>query len=102
MNWGDLWWVETEHAGRRPAVILTRPQTLPRLPVVLVAFATTTIRGLDTEVALDESDGLPAPCVLNLDTPELVPKAMLVDQIGKLPADRMGDVCGALAAAVNC
>ena len=59
MNWGDLWWVETEHAGRRPAVVLTRPRTLPNLPVVLVAFATTTIRGLDTEVQLDEEDGVP-------------------------------------------
>lgn len=102
MKWGDLWWVETENAASRPAVVLTRPRTLPRLSVVLVAFATTTIRGLDTEVALDESDGVPRPCVLNLDTPELLPKALLVDQIGRLSASRMRDVCGALAAAVNC
>ena len=40
--------------------------------------------------------------VLNLDTPELLPKALLVDQIGRLSASRMRDVCGALAAAVNC
>ena len=102
MNWGDLWWVETEHAGRRPAVVLTRPRTLSMLPVVLVAFATTTIQGLDTEVLLEEKDGAPRPCALNLDTPELLPKAMLVERIGQLSPSRMGEVCRALAAAVNC
>ena len=102
MNWGDLWWVETEQAGRRPAVVLTRPRTLPLLPVVLVAFATTTIRDLDTEVLLEKSDGVPTECALNLDTPELIPKGMLVDRIGRLAPDRMRDVCTALAAAVNC
>ena len=102
MNWGDTWWVETEHAGRRPAAIITRPEAIPILPVVLVAFATTTVRGLDTEVLLDESDGMLKRCVLNLDTPELVSKAMLTQQIGQLSVDRMRDVCDALAAAVNC
>ena len=102
MNWGEVWWAETPHAGRRPAVILTRPETIPNLPVVLAAFATTTVRSLDTEVVLDESDGLPRRCVLNLDTPELVPKVLLVEQIGALGVDRMGEVCRALAAATNC
>jgi mRNA interferase MazF len=102
VNWGDVWWAETQHAGRRPAVVLTRPETLPRLPVVLAAFATTTIRGLDTEVLLDEAEGLPRSCALNLDTPELLPKAMLVEQIGRLTPEKMVEVCRALAAAVNC
>lgn len=102
MKWGEIWWAETEHAGRRPAVILTRPETIPLLPVVLVAFATTTIRGLDTEVVLDQTDGMPRLCALNLDTPELLPKAMLVEQVGRLEASRMQDVCRALATAVDC
>lgn len=102
MNWGDIWWVETELAGRRPGVILTRPETIPRLPGVLMAFATTTIRGLDTEVLLDETDGMPRSCALNLDTPELVPKSMLVEHLGRLGPGRMHQVCRALVASVNC
>ncbi len=102
MNWGEVWWVETAHAGRRPGVILTRPETILRLPVVLMAFATTTIRSLDTEVRLDETDGMPRSCALNLDTPELVPRSMLVERLGRLPSGRMHEVCRALAASVNC
>lgn len=97
-----MWWAETEHAGRRPAVILTRPETILSLPVVLAAFATTAIRSLDTEVVLDESDGMPQRCVVNLDTPELVPKSLLVEKIGSLSVGRMNEICRALASAVNC
>ena len=66
--------VETKHAGRRPAVVVTRPRKLPLLPVVIVAVATTTIRELDAEVVLKKSDGVPKKCALNLETPELIPK----------------------------
>lgn len=102
MHRGDLWWAETERAGRRPALVLTRSATIPHLPVVLVAFATTVVRGLDTEVPLDPADGVPVPCVLNLDTPELVPRSLLVERIGHLDESRMHAVCEALGAAVDC
>lgn len=72
------------------------------LSVVLVAPATTTVRRLPTEVGLDEVDGLPRSCVVNLDTPELLPKAILVDRIASLSSARMRQICAALTKAVNC
>ncbi len=102
MNWGDLFWAEVPHAGRRPVAILTRPEAIERLPVVLVAPATTRQRGLVTEVRLEESDGAPRACVLNLDTPELISRASLVEFIVSLSDSKMSEVCQAMARAVNC
>ena len=102
MNWGDLYWAEVPRAGRRPVAVLTRPEAIDRLPVLLVAPATTRQRGLVTEVRLDENDGAPRECVLNLDTPELVSRASLVEFIVSLSDSKMSEVCQAMARAVNC
>ena len=75
---------------------------MSRLPHILVAPATTTIRNLPSEVALDRTDGVPKRCVLNLDCPELVSRHALVDYIATLGAHRWQDVCIALERAVNC
>jgi mRNA interferase MazF len=88
--------------GRRPVLVLSRPEGIAHLPHVLVAPATTRVRGLPSEVALDEEDGMPRACVLTLDTPELASKALLVDYITTLSPVRMAQVCDALAIAVNC
>jgi mRNA-degrading endonuclease toxin of MazEF toxin-antitoxin module len=45
---------------------------------------------------------MPLPCVINLDTPELVPKGILVARITRLGDARMMDVCRALATATIC
>lgn len=102
LGWGQAWWIESESAGRRPGVILTRPEAVPRLSRLLVAFATTTIRGLPSEVRLDTDDGMPVECVLNLDTPELVSPGRMVEYLTTLSEARMHDVCRSLAFAVNC
>lgn len=102
ISWGDVWWAEVPHAGRRPVVVLTRPEAIGSMPVVLVAPATTNVRHLPTEVPLDADDGMPLPCVVNLDTPELLPKGILVDRITRLSGDRMMEICRALAMATNC
>jgi mRNA interferase MazF len=101
-GWAELWWCDFDEAGRRPVVVLTRPEAVGRLPRLLVAPATTRIRNLPSEVTLDVDDGVPAPCVLNLDTPELVERYRLTERIGRLSAQRWHDVCNALASAVNC
>jgi mRNA interferase MazF len=100
--WGEAWWVESPEISRRPVVVLSRPEAIPHLARVLVAPATTNVRGLPSEVALDEDDGMPRPCVLTLDTPELVSKALLVEFITALSPVRMLEVCRALNTAVNC
>lgn len=84
-------------------MVLTRDAAIPRLRRVLIALATTNVRSLPSEVSLDPStDPVPRPCVLNLDTPEVVSIGLLIERIGRLSDDRMRDVCRALAVAVDC
>ncbi|MGH8909096.1 MAG: type II toxin-antitoxin system PemK/MazF family toxin [Egibacteraceae bacterium] len=82
--------------------ILTRNEGLRVLPRVLVAPATTTIRSLPTEVHLDQQDGMPRACVLNLDTPELLSRSSFIIYITTLSLVRQEDVCRALAVATGC
>lgn len=83
-------------------MLLNRSSVIDRLTSVLVAPCTTRIRGLPTEVPLDESDGMPAPCVVSLDNITLVEKTLLGSAIVTLTAERMAAVCTALAVAVGC
>jgi mRNA interferase MazF len=101
VNRGDVWWV-TARGGRRPACVLTRDEAIPLLRRLLIAPATTRIRGIPTEVELDLSDGMPKACALSLDNLQTVPKANLVSRITTLSPARMNQVCSALAAAADC
>ena len=84
-------------------MVLTRNAAIPRLRRVLVALATTTVRGLPSEVALEPGDDpVPLRCVLNLDVPETVPMSLLTQRLGRLSDERMQQVCDALAVAVDC
>lgn len=100
---GDVWWCESPDVGGRPAVVLTRTATIARLRRTLVAYATTTIRNLPTEVTLEPGDDpVPVPCVLALDTPDMISVGWLTDRLGKLDEARMTQVCAALAISVDC
>jgi mRNA interferase MazF len=102
-GWAELWWVELdEPIGRRPGLVLSRPEAAAVMPRLLVAFATTKVRGLPSEVALGPNDGLPQECVVNLDTPEMLSRYQLVEFIGSLSALRWHEVCAATSAAIGC
>ena len=102
-SWAELWWTDfDEPVGRRPALVLSRPEAAAVLPRLLLAPATTTVRGLPSEVALGPEDGLPRECVINLDTPEMLSRHHLVEYIATLSALRWQEVCDAIAAAINC
>jgi mRNA interferase MazF len=88
--------------GRRPFLILTRESAIPVLRRVLGAPATRTIRGVVTEVALDEGDGMPSECVLALDNVRVVEKEYFRERITSLSSERMREVCRALAIATGC
>jgi mRNA interferase MazF len=94
--------MESPAAKRRPVLILTRNIVLQRLRRVTVAEVTSRVRGLPTEVALDEDDGMPRPCVVTLDSMRVVPKAYLIDYVTTLGHERMTEVCEALKIAVDC
>jgi mRNA interferase MazF len=63
----EVRWAEHPDWPRRPALVLTRDEAIDRLSEAFVVLATTTIRGLPTEVELGPDDGMPRECVLNAD-----------------------------------
>lgn len=99
---GEVWWADHPDAGRRPFLVLTRQAAIPVLHTVLAVPATRTVRGIPTEVPLDEDDGMPVPCALALDNVALVPKAWFSERICRLSPVRMRAVCDALAVATGC
>lgn len=102
MTRGEVWWYEHPAAGRRPFAILTRSEACAVLNQVLAVPATTVIRGIPTEVALDRTDGMPRSCVLNLDNVTLIRPALCTERITTLGASTMGRVCEALGHAATC
>jgi mRNA interferase MazF len=67
-----------------------------------VCPATTSIRGIPTEVVLDRDDGMPTECALTLDNLTLLPKAFFTERICTLRSDRLESVCRALGHATGC
>lgn len=68
----------------RPVLILTRELVRPHLTSVTIAPITTTIRGLSTEVRVDEANGLDRPSVVSCDNITTIPVDALGAQIGVL------------------
>ena len=68
-----------------------------------MAPCTTTTRGLPSEVVLEPGDDpVPRRSVVNLDSLQEVSAAASVHRLGRLSAERMRQMCGELAVAVDC
>ena len=102
MNRGEVWWAEVPETGRRPFLIMTRDAAIAVLHSVLAAPVTKTVRGIPTELALTEEDGMPQECAATFDNLRVVPKAYLVDRITQLGPTRMREACGAARRALDC
>lgn len=102
MKHGEVWWAEHPTAGRRPVLVLTRDEAIPLLNEILVVPATRTIRGIPTEVELDQADGMPSACALALDNVTPIAKGLLTERITTLGDHKLHQMCSALSAAVNC
>ena len=102
MNRGDICWIDLPDEKRRPALVLTRPEAIPVMRKVTVAYLTRTIRGIPTEVRLEAADGMPDECVISLDNLRTVPRIFLSEPIASLAGERMHEVCRALAIASGC
>ena len=87
---------------KRPVVVLTRNSAIEYLATVTVAPITTTIRGVPSEVALNEDDGMKTPCAVNLHNAVTVSQERLGKRVTQLSAARMKGVCAALRFAVGC
>lgn len=86
----------------RPVVILTRQTALRHLSKATVAPVTSTLRGANSEVPLDEADGMKNPCAVNLHNLVTVSQSRIGRRVARLSEERMAEICAALAFAVGC
>jgi len=99
---GEVWWAELPPpVGSRPVIILTRDTVLDNIGGVVVALVTRTIRQLPTEVALGRRQGLPVPCVANLDNILTVPRQRLTRLMGACDASKLEELNLAIKAALD-
>jgi mRNA interferase MazF len=97
MKRGEIWWAELESpAGRRPVLLLSRDEAYSVRELVIVAPVTTRVRHIPSEVHLSLEDGLPKPCVINLDTITTIAKVSLTDRLAILSAEKLKAVVVAL------
>jgi mRNA interferase MazF len=99
---GEVWWHEALDEKARPYLILTRSAGIGVLTHLVAVPATSTIRGIPTEVRLDAEDGMPVECVLSLDNIRTVNAGNLTRKIVSLSPVRLHEVCEAMGFAINC
>jgi len=86
----------------RPVVVLTRDSAIAYLATVTVAPITSTIRGVPSEVLLNEEDGMRAACAINLHNPVTVNQEKLGKRVAQLSSVRMNEICAALRFSLGC
>lgn len=102
MRRGEVWWAHLpEPVGRRPVVLLSRDSAYRVRSAVTVAPVTRTIRDIPVEVLLDQQDGLPSRCVVNLDDLTTIPKSFIRERIAVLSAERMQQIDEAIRFALD-
>jgi mRNA interferase MazF len=86
----------------RPVVVLTRDSAIQYLDSVTVAPITSSVRGIASQVLLDEDDGMKMPCAVNLHYVLTVKKHALGQRVAGLSAVRMAEICDAFNFATGC
>jgi mRNA interferase MazF len=87
---------------QRPVVVITRESAVEYLSTATVAPITSTIRGVPSEVVLDESDGMKTPCAANLHNVVTVSQQRLGKRVARLSNSRMIEICTALRFSIGC
>ena len=102
MRRGEIWWAALpKPAGRRPVVLLSRDEAYAVRELVTIAPVTTRARHLPVELSLSPAEGLPRPCVANLDTITTIPKKSLADRISALSEAKIAELDAALRFALG-
>jgi mRNA interferase MazF len=93
MQRGEIWWAELRpEAGKRPVVLLSRDEAYVIRELVTVAPVATRIRHIPSEVPLSLEDGLPKPCVINLDNITTIAKSSLLEKLSVLSVEKKKSV----------
>jgi len=97
MERGEIRWYKFKPPDKeRPVVVLTRDSAIQVLGEITIAPITSTIRGISTEVPLDERDGMKGGCAINLDHVQTVARGKLGALITKLSETKMAQLKSAL------
>lgn len=102
MQQGEIWLLEEPGSSPRPSLVLTRPAAIDRLSSITVSPLTRTVRGVPTEVRLDERDGVRFDCVASFDNVATVWKGHLTTHLATLRRERWSEVCAAMRIAIGC
>jgi mRNA interferase MazF len=86
----------------RPVVVLTRDSAIAYLSTVTIAPITSTIRGVPSEVVLNEEEGMKTSCAVNLHNAVTVSQDRLGKRVTHLSAVRMNEICAALRFSLGC
>ncbi len=86
----------------RPVLVLTRDSAIAYLSTVTVAPITSSVRGVPSEVVLDEDDGMKSPCSVNLHNAVTISQNHLGRRVAHLSSARMGEICAALRFSLGC
>jgi mRNA interferase MazF len=86
----------------RPVVVLTRQSAVAYLSTVTVAPVTSTIRGVPSEVVLDQEDGMNEPCAVNLHHVLTVSQHRLGRRVARLSDARLDEICAAVRFSIGC
>lgn len=82
--------------------MLTRDSAITYLSAITVAPITSTIRGVPSEVILNEEDGMKAPCAVNLHNAVTISRERLGRRVTHLGSLRMSEICEALRFSLGC
>ena len=99
MKRGEVWWAKLDK--KRPVVLLSRNEAYEVRSLVIVAPATTTVRGFAVEVKVGKREGLKRDCVVNCDWLVTVPKEDLLERAGALGSAKLRQLDDALRFALG-
>jgi len=97
---GEIWWAEAEDK-RRPVLVVTRSEAIPVLHWVIVAPVIRTLRGIPTEIAVGDAEGLPSESAASFDNLQPIRRSFLTQRVGELGPRRL-EICAALEALADC
>ena len=69
---------------------------------VVIAPVTRTVRGIPTEIALGEPDGLDVDCAASFDNLQPIRRSFLASRVSAGGPRRRAEICSALAALADC
>lgn len=98
---GEIWWGESPDAKGRPYLVVSRDAANAVAARVLVAPVTRRVRGLPSELAVGENEGLPVASVASFDNLRPFSKAMLTRRLGAL-GPRSREICRVAGAMLDC